>query len=75
MYNPETGELRNINKEDVDMFLLNGWKFGVNYTSANKNSIYITKDKKNKRISIKDLDVYLLDGWKKGMYNKKYNNE
>ena len=49
----------------------NGWLYGNNYVT-NKNKLYITKNKKNKRINIEELDVYLLNGWVKGMYNKKY---
>jgi hypothetical protein len=71
MYNCVTKELKNIPIEQVNDYLLNGWVNGTGY-SANKNTIYITKDNKNKRIQCEELDEYLTNGWNKGMYNSRY---
>lgn len=71
MYNPLTNELRCITLDKLEEYESNGWLYGNNYVS-NKNKLYITKNKKNKRIKTEELELYLLNGWVKGMYNKKY---
>ena len=71
MYNPLTNELKEIPIDELLEYENIGWLYGNNYAS-NKNKIYITKNKSNKRVNIEDLELYLQDGWIKGMYNKKY---
>lgn len=72
MRHPETGKVKNVPIVLIDEYVNNGWIFGSGY-APNKNRIYITKDKKNKRIKKEDLSLFLTDGWVKGMYNSKYN--
>jgi len=74
MYNPITDKLKNIPINEICNYESKGWVVGNNY-STNINKIYITKDKKNKRIKEKDLESFLVDGWEKGMYNKKYDKD
>lgn len=71
MFNPVTNELKNVPLNEIDKFTEDGWKLGVNYIGV-AGRIYITKDKKNKRVNPEELECYIQLGWKHGMYNKKY---
>lgn len=41
----------------------------------NKNTLFVNKDRKSKRISKEELDLYLQQGWQKGRYVKTIDTE
>lgn len=63
--NEITGESKKVSIEEVDQYLLNGWKLGF---GPNKGKRFVTNIKTGqaKRILPEEIDQYLSNGWELG---------
>jgi hypothetical protein len=65
MYN-EKDEIKTILKEEIDLYISLGWRFGRNDISPCRNRIWINKDNVGKMINKEEIDYYLNLGWNLG---------
>lgn len=68
-----TNKLKYVNKDDIDLYIQNGYIIGNLKSGVNKGTIYVSKDGVNKRIDKSESEQYLLDGWELKRHQKPLN--